>query len=73
MEKDLVVIRQRMLSEIGSTDAVLYDDICALEKQIGNNNQILLEYWEELPPVFISSAVKGTGKEEILSYIETFI
>jgi GTP-binding protein len=45
----------------------------ALEKQIGNNNQILLEYWEELPPVFISSAVKGTGKEEILSYIETFI
>jgi len=45
----------------------------ALEKQISNNNQILLEYWEELPPVFISSAVKGTGKEKILSYIETFI
>jgi GTP-binding protein len=30
----------------------------------------LLETWEELPPIFVSSAEKKEGKEEILSYIE---
>ncbi|MBR3717593.1 MAG: YihA family ribosome biogenesis GTP-binding protein, partial [Bacteroidaceae bacterium] len=30
----------------------------------------LREVWEELPPYFLSSAEKGTGKEEILGYIE---
>ncbi|MDR1161365.1 MAG: ribosome biogenesis GTP-binding protein YihA/YsxC [Tannerellaceae bacterium] len=29
----------------------------------------LLEAWEELPPIFVSSAEKKEGKEEILSYI----
>ena len=31
-------------------------------------NQIL-EYWEELPPIFVSSSETGLGKEEILEYI----
>lgn len=31
-------------------------------------NQIL-EYWEELPPIFVSSSETGLGKEEILGYI----
>lgn len=30
----------------------------------------LLEEWEELPPIFATSATKGTGREEILNYIE---
>ena len=30
----------------------------------------LLEEWEELPPVFITSAEKKTGRDEILNYIE---
>ncbi len=30
----------------------------------------LLEYWEELPPIFYSSAINGEGSEEILNYIE---
>jgi GTP-binding protein len=29
----------------------------------------MLEFWEELPPYFITSSVSGEGKEEILSYI----
>jgi GTP-binding protein len=29
----------------------------------------LLEEWEELPPIILSSAVNRTGKNEILSYI----
>ena len=32
--------------------------------------QALSEKWEELPPYFITSAEKGTGREELLSYIE---
>lgn len=30
----------------------------------------LKEQWEELPPYFISSSEKGTGRQEILSYID---
>lgn len=29
----------------------------------------LLEYWDELPPIFLSSAEEGVGKEEILTFI----
>lgn len=30
----------------------------------------LLETWEELPPLFISSAINGKGREEICEYID---
>ena len=30
----------------------------------------LLEYWEELPTIFVSSAKNGAGREEILSVID---
>ncbi|SJL20318.1 ribosome biogenesis GTP-binding protein YihA/YsxC [Porphyromonas gingivalis] len=33
--------------------------------------QRLLETWEELPPVFITSSEKKTGKEELLDYIDS--
>ena len=45
----------------------------ALERQVLENKGRLLEDWEELPPCFVSSSVKGTGKEEILNYIETIL
>lgn len=32
--------------------------------------QLLANDWEELPPFFVSSSLDGTGKEEILQYIE---
>ena len=41
--------------------------------QVEKDRQILLESWEELPPIFISSSQKGTGKEEILTYIENIL
>jgi len=31
----------------------------------------LLKYWEELPPVFVSSSAKETGRDEILDYIDS--
>lgn len=30
----------------------------------------LLEQWEELPPIFVTSAEKGIGEQELLNYIE---
>ena len=30
----------------------------------------LLEQWEELPPIFMTSAEQGRGREELLDYIE---
>ena len=42
----------------------------ALAAQIEKNNQQILELWEELPPVFVSSSETGLGREEILTYIE---
>ena len=42
----------------------------AMAKQIESNKQELLEYWEELPPVFVSSSETKMGKEEILEHID---
>lgn len=33
----------------------------------------LLQDWEELPPIFATSAEKGTGREEVLNFIEETI
>ena len=45
----------------------------ALQKQLNENKGRLLQDWEELPPCFISSSVRGTGKEEILDYIGSIL
>ena len=41
--------------------------------QVEKNKARLLEQWEELPPVFVSSSVSGLGREEILNYIGTVL
>ena len=33
----------------------------------------LLETWEELPPIFVTSAEKKTGREELLNYIDEIL
>ena len=45
----------------------------ALQQQLNKNKGRLLEDWEELPPCFVSSSVKGTGKEEIVQYIGSIL
>ena len=45
----------------------------ALEAQIEKNKQKILELWEELPPVFVSSSENSQGREEILGYIESVL
>lgn len=45
----------------------------ALAAQVEKNRKALLEYWEELPPVFTTSTVDGTGREELLDYIDKIL
>lgn len=45
----------------------------ALKAQIERDKEILSEDWEEMPPMFTSSAETGAGKEEILDYIQQYI
>lgn len=52
------------------------DKISALERDrnIDLHNRTMLHRWETLPPTFITSAIKGSGRDEILNYIsETMI
>jgi GTP-binding protein len=41
----------------------------ALERQIDEYNQVLLETWESLPPHFITSSSQKTGADELLNYL----
>ena len=41
-----------------------------LQQNVEAYKQKLLESWEELPPVFVTSSEKRSGREELLEYIE---
>ncbi len=47
--------------------------VTALENSIDQYNTEMLKNWESLPVSFITSAVKGNGRDEILNYIEESI
>jgi GTP-binding protein len=42
----------------------------SLKNSVNQYNSEMLKHWESLPVSFISSAVKGNGRDEILNYIE---
>ena len=44
-----------------------------LAAQLERDRQILLEQWEELPPIFCTSSQTHRGKDEILDYIDTIL
>lgn len=41
-----------------------------LNKNVGLYRKTLQNFWEELPPVFVTSAEEKTGKQDVLSFIE---
>ena len=41
------------------------------EKMVEDYKKELLKSWEELPEIFITSGEKGTGRDDVLDYIET--
>lgn len=44
-----------------------------LKHSIDNYKRELLNYWEQLPPLIITSAEKGRGKDDLLNFIENCI
>lgn len=43
----------------------------SLEANVAKYKRVLQESWEELPPIFITSSAKATGRDELLGYIES--
>ncbi|MFM7016949.1 MAG: ribosome biogenesis GTP-binding protein YihA/YsxC [Bacteroidota bacterium] len=42
-------------------------------QKVNEYKNSLLKTWEELPPVFVTSATNKTGKDEMLKYIQSLI
>ncbi|MFG6428040.1 ribosome biogenesis GTP-binding protein YihA/YsxC [Lepagella muris] len=42
----------------------------AAQTKVEHYKKVLLEHWEELPPIFVTSAEKSTGRDDLLDYIE---
>lgn len=42
----------------------------AIERNVAAYKEALLEWWEEIPPYFVTSAQNKTGKEELTQYID---
>lgn len=64
------------LGENGIPFAIIFTKLDKLSQRQWNINYKaycarLHEDWEELPPMFATSADKGTGREEVLDYIES--
>ena len=74
---DLVSTDMEFLDELGTGNipfAIIFNKADnmgpeARQKQTERIKQQILEHWEELPPVFVSSSETSLGKEEILDYI----
>ena len=63
------------LGENGVPFAIVFTKLDKLGNDAGRRNvqkycSKLLETWEELPPVFLTSSEDGRGREELLDYIE---
>ncbi|GAA4458676.1 ribosome biogenesis GTP-binding protein YihA/YsxC [Nibrella saemangeumensis] len=43
----------------------------ALQKQLDQYRETMLQTWEEVPQIFTSSATSGAGRDEILAFIQS--
>lgn len=63
------------LGENGVPFSIVFTKVDKLSKEASKRNinnycDYLLESWEELPPIFITSSETKTGRDNILNYIE---
>ena len=63
------------LGENGVPFSIVFTKLDKMGSQAGKRNveeycKILLETWEELPPVFLTSSETRRGRDELLDYIE---
>lgn len=64
----------QMLGMNGIPFAIIFTKLDKISNRIWQANfkaykERLLQDWEELPPMFATSSDKGTGRDEVLSYI----
>lgn len=76
---DLQKIDLEFINSVGATGAIPFSIIYTkcdklgsvkLKEQVERNSRELLKYWEELPPIFLTSSRTGAGREEVLGYID---
>lgn len=63
------------LGENGVPFSIVFTKVDKIGSNVAKQNvarycERLLEEWEELPPVFVTSSEKGVGRDELLAYIE---
>lgn len=63
------------LGENGVPFSIVFTKVDKLSRSTASRNiqaycNRLLESWEELPPVFVTSSVTGAGRDQLLDYIE---
>ncbi|MDE7387776.1 MAG: ribosome biogenesis GTP-binding protein YihA/YsxC [Muribaculaceae bacterium] len=63
------------LGENGVPFSIVFTKIDKLSRNAAETNieaykKELLEQWEELPPIFVTSSERGDGRNELLDYIE---
>ena len=63
------------LGENGVPFSIVFTKLDKMGSQAGKRNveeycKVLLESWEELPPIFLTSSETGRGREELLDYID---
>ena len=63
------------LGENGVPFALVFTKLDKMSNRVAQENlkqyqEKLSEQWEELPPIFVTSAEKSTGRQELLKYIE---
>ena len=42
-----------------------------VRQNIDAYKKVLMETWEELPPIFVTSSEKKEGRDEVLDYIDS--
>ncbi len=63
------------LGENGVPFALVFTKLDKMSNRVAQENlkaykEKLAEQWEELPPIFVTSAEKATGRQELLQYID---
>lgn len=56
--------------------SIVFTKMDKMGRDAGNRNveaykRQLLEQWEELPPIFLTSSIDGRGRDELLGYIDS--
>ncbi|MBO7397051.1 MAG: YihA family ribosome biogenesis GTP-binding protein [Bacteroidales bacterium] len=78
---DIQEVDRRFISELGEKGipfVLVYTKADkmgpeALAAQLAKNSEALLKEWEQLPPVFVTSSVQGSGRQELLNYIGSIL